>query len=183
VKLKCPHCGHGADLIEFANEEAARQAVYLAADLPKPLGRIIMRYTGLFRPASRSLSWNRILKLLKQLKADIDAGRIERHGRIWSAPEPAWHNAINVVLEQAEQTKLKLPLKNHGYLYEIISANQNSVETHAEQKIEEQRRHKQPNTTSSRPKHVIDPLAKEVGSKTLEILKSNRNLRIKGIKK
>lgn len=139
MRLRCPNCGHAAGLFDFANEESARQAVYLAADLPKSLGKPVMRYIGLFRPAERHLRWDRILKLLQQLKTDIDAGRIERHSRIWPAPEANWSMALNTVLEKADNGTLKLPLKNHGYLYEIISSEQNSIETREEQKIEEKR--------------------------------------------
>lgn len=143
MKCRCPQCGHAAELIHFTNEESARQAVYLVAALPKSLGQLTLRYIGLFRPTQRSLSWDRMLKLLRPLAADIDAGRIERHGRIWSAPERLWHKALTATLDQAEINKVKLPLKNHNYLYEIICSEQNSIEAQAEQKIEEQRQQAQ----------------------------------------
>ena len=152
MKLRCPHCGHAASITDFANEDAARKAVYLAADLPKSLGKPVMAYIGLFRPASRSLSWERVLKLLQALKTDIDAGRIERHSRIWAAPEGLWHQALSTTLEQAEQGKLKLPLKNHGYLYEIISSQQSSIEAREEQKLEEKRQTAQHRAKKPAPK-------------------------------
>ena len=142
MKLKCPHCGHGASIIDFANEESARQAIYLAADLPKTMGRLMLQYIGLFRPSTRSLSWDRTLKLMQQLKADIDRGKIERHSRIWPAPEAQWCNAFTIMLNKAQAGTLTLPLKNHGYLYEIIASAQNTAEATIENKKEQQRQQK-----------------------------------------
>lgn len=183
MKLRCPSCGHAAGMIEFSNEESARQAVYLASDLPKPLGRLVMRYVGLFRPAARSLSWDRTLKLMQQIKVDIDAGRIERHGRIWPAPEGLWHKAITSVLEKAETQTLTLPLKNHGYLYEIISAEQNAIEAHHEQKKETQRQQK---TQVNNPQKAAPQLSVEdhqVGnhemSEIFAIVNKKRNTKTK----
>lgn len=157
MKLRCPHCGHAASLLNFASEQAARQTVLLVADLPKPLGKPVLQYIGLFRPAQRSLSWDRTLKLLNQLKTDIDRGKIERHSRIWPAPEPAWHNAINAMLLKADTNTLKLPLKNHGYLYEIISSQQSSVEAKDEQRLENNRM-----AQRTRPKAPTLPILTDV---------------------
>lgn len=168
MKLRCPHCGHTAGIIEFANEEAARQAVYLAADLPKPLGKLVMRYIGLFRPAERHLRWDRVLKLMQELKTDIDAARIERHSRIWPAPEAAWADALTAMLEKADNGTLTLPLKSHGYLYEIISSAQNSIETREEQKQEEKRQqaqHRAPKK-AEQPRTTDDLNAGEVALKS-----------------
>ena len=151
VKLRCPHCGHAADLRDFANEQAARQVVLIMADLPKSLGRLSLHYIGLFKPAQRSLSWERTLKLLQQLQADINQGRIERHGRIWAAPESLWHQAFTIMLDKASANGLTLPLKNHAYLYEIISSSQSSQEAKAEQEIEQKRQqaqHRSPKKTT-----------------------------------
>lgn len=154
MKCRCPQCGHAAELIHFANEEAARQAVYLVAGLPKSLGQLSLRYIGLFKPTERSLSWERTLNLLKPLKADIDAAQITRHGRIWAAPEGLWHKALTSTISQAETGKVKLPLKNHNYLYEIISSEQNSVEAKAEQAIEEKRQQAQHRKSAPEPTKV-----------------------------
>ncbi|MGE4501958.1 MAG: hypothetical protein AB7D03_03710 [Thiomicrospira sp.] len=157
MKLRCPNCGHGAGLLDFANEEAARQTVLLVADLPKSLGRLSLRYIGLFKPTQNSLSWERSLKLLQSLKHDIDRAQIDRHGRIWPAPESHWVQAFNLVIEKAEAKTLKLPLKNHAYLYEIISSQQNAAEAHAEQAIEKKRQ-----AVRERPAKKAQPVADDV---------------------
>ena len=183
MKLRCPNCGHAASILDFANEEAARQCVYLAADLPKPLGKLLMRYIGLFRPATRSLSWERTLKLMQQLKSDIDQGRIQYNGRIWPAPDGLWHKALNTMIDQADQQKLQLPLKNHNYLYTIISSEQNSAEARAEQKIEEKRQQAKHRETPKQPAVEAHPqITKEVGSQTLAAIRSNPKFKKRGDK-
>ena len=184
MKLRCPSCGHAASILDFANEEAARQCVYLAADLPKPLGKLLMRYIGLFRPATRSLSWERTLKLMQQLKSDIDQGRIQYNGRIWPAPDGLWHKALNTMIKQADQQKLQLPLKNHNYLYTIISSEQNGVETRDEQKIEEKRQqaqHRKTVTNAEQPTEQSEQ-TKEIGGAVLAALRSNPKFKKRGDK-
>lgn len=178
MKLRCPRCGHSASLQDFANEEAARKAVLLAADLPKSIGYLTLRYVGLFRPSTRSLSWERTLKLMQQLKVDIDRARIERHGRIWHAPEALWHEGFTVMLARAESDDLRLPLKNHAYLYEIISAKQNSAEAREEQKLEEKRQQaqhrKQPVPTVKPKKDDANIQAAEM---TMQSIRNNPKFR------
>ena len=166
MKLRCPACGHSADLLDFANEQAARQVVLMVADLPKSLGRLTLRYLGLFKPTQKSLSWERTLKLLQPIKADIEAARIERHGRIWAAPEAYWLHAFTTVIEKAETQTLKLPLKNHGYLYEVISSQQNAAEAHAEQKIEKKRQASRPRLPH-RETPKVDDTAKQIGDQAM----------------
>jgi len=176
MKLRCPNCGHAAAMIDFSNEESARQAVYLASNLPKPLGRLIMRYIGLFRPATRSLTWDRTLKIMHQLKTDIDAGRIERHNRIWQAPENLWHKAFTTILEKSDSQTLKLPLKNHGYLYEIISSEQNSLEAHEEQKNENKRQSLR-NRPVAKKVDVATEQSKQLGTSTLQAIFKNKKFK------
>ena len=45
-----------------------------------------------------------------------------RDSHSYPAPKAAWIWAINTMLERRDQGKLQLPLKNHGYLYEVISS-------------------------------------------------------------
>ncbi|WP_321276942.1 hypothetical protein [Thiomicrorhabdus indica] len=170
MKLRCPHCGHSAELLDFANEQAARQVVMITADLPKPIGRPILQYIGLFKPSSRSLSWERTLKLMQQLKHDLDRGQITRHGRDWAAPLDYWTQALTTVLDKANEGKLTLPLKNHGYLYEIISSQQSSVEAREEQKLEEKRQqaqHRAPKAQTEQPDYQSDG-ARQAGAMALD---------------
>ena len=52
---------------------------------------------------------------------DMQAQRIERNGQVHDAPPAAWIWAMQQTLAARDSGKLKTPLKNHGYLYEIIA--------------------------------------------------------------
>lgn len=116
----------------------AREAVRAAFLLPAPLGDRLVRYLGLFRPKSRALSWDRVARLLSELLEPINAGRVERNGRAWVAPLSVWELALDEIL--AKRDKLQLPLKSHGYLFEIVAGFASKAEGAAEKhEIERER--------------------------------------------
>ena len=119
MQLTCPCCAATNSLEAYLNEVHARNAVAAAFNMPN-LGDRILRYLGLFRPRKRALAWNRAVRLIEELLADISAAEIERDGRKWPAPLDAWRNAFDDLLDRRD--KLDLPLSGHGYLYEIIAA-------------------------------------------------------------
>ena len=138
MRLTCPCCGATNSLETLLNDAAARHAVARALSLPAGLGPGLLRYLGMFRPPQRSLTWDRVAKLLDELIVMIDAGQIQRHGRAWPAPIAAWKAALD---EIAGRRSLDLPLKSHGYLLEIIAGISNKAEAVAEAE-EEKRRHR-----------------------------------------
>ena len=137
MRLTCPCCGATLSLEALLNDVAARQAVATALSLPANLGPRLLRYLGLFRPAQRSLTWDRAAALLAELQTMITAGHIQRNGRRWPAPPAVWQAALDAILER---NNLTLPLKSHGYLLEIIAGMVNRAEAQQEDQIEEQRR-------------------------------------------
>lgn len=141
MRLTCPCCGATLSLEALLNDVAARQAVATALALPANLGPRLLRYLGLFRPPQRSLTWERAAALLSELQALIDAGQIRRNGRSWSASPTVWAAALDALLERQN---LSLPLKSHGYLFEIIVGMADRVEAEQERKIEAQRRTARP---------------------------------------
>jgi len=137
VNLICPGCAGRYSIDAYLADDAARRCIKLAAELPAPLADLALRYLTLFRPAQRALLWPRAYTLLSELVTAIQAGQIERHGRTWSAPVSAWHDALEDML--GKRDSLNLPLKGHGYLYEIIAGRANQVEAATEQKTERRR--------------------------------------------
>lgn len=118
MQLTCPACATRYPIEAALTDEAARQAVATALQLPAPLGDHLLRYLGLFRPAKRALAWDRAGRLLSELLEMIHAGRIERKGRSWAAPESAWLAALEQML--ARRDRLDLPLSGHNYLLTIV---------------------------------------------------------------
>ena len=117
MRLTCPCCGAQHSLEALLTDAAARQAVVAALALPG-LGDRLARYLGLFRPAGRGLTWDRVARLLEELNAAMATGQIERHGQVWPAPLDYWQLALDQILDS--RPSLTLPLKSHGYLYEIL---------------------------------------------------------------
>lgn len=143
MRLRCPNCDARFSLDALLGAEAesaaARVALMRAFALSGEIGRALVRYLGLFRPDKNELSMKRVAALLDQLLPDIEAGRIERAGRTWPAPHAAWIAAIEQMC--AKREALRLPLKGHGYLYEIIAGAANRGEAAAEREVEQMRRY------------------------------------------
>lgn len=134
MKLSCPACGSLSSLDALLGNEGAREAVMAALAMPAPIGKIMVQYLGLFRPAQRQLSFDRVATLINELLPLIAAARIERNGRSHSAPLEYWQMAMGEML--AKRDTLTLPLKGHGYLLAIIEGYslkaEAKTETHTE---------------------------------------------------
>jgi len=122
MKTRCPSCGAVLSLDALVAHDGAREALMTAFKLSGPLGAALVRYLALFRPATRELSMERVGKLLGEIVADIQAGRISRNGQVFEAPQAAWIWAIEQALIAREHGRLSTPLKGHGWLYEVISS-------------------------------------------------------------
>lgn len=128
MKLTCPACNAAFTLDAAIQGESAREAVLVALVLPAQLSKPLVRYLGCFAPSKRQLSWDRVASILGELRIPIEAAQIERGGRMWAAPLPYWQMALDIVLQARDAGKLTLPLKSHGYLYEVISGLSNKAE-------------------------------------------------------
>ena len=121
MKIKCPNCGALASLDALIDNDAAAQALTLALSMT-PLGRLLVKYLGLFRPQSNQLTWARVVKILGELMPMIQSERVERNGQLYEAPQTTWCSAIETVLNMRDLGKLDLPMAGHGYLFEIIAS-------------------------------------------------------------
>lgn len=149
MKLSCPSCGFVSDVEGFLSDAQWREALACAFKLPAPLGDRLVRYIRLFSPPKRGLSPDRAAKLLRELLQPIAEAAVERQGRKWSAPLDYWGMALDDMLERRD--KLTLPLKSHGYLFEIVAGYSNKAEGKAEAKTEQTRQYaySRPSTTST----------------------------------
>ena len=157
--MTCPACGAVASLDVLIGHEGARDAVAVSLSLYGPLGKLLVQYLGLFRPASRNLSMDRVAGLLSELKPMIQDGKITRNGRIWPAPQDYWKNAIEEML--AKRDTLRLPLKNHGYLFAVIEGYGLKAETRQEGQHEDRKAGRTPTATPAAFKTNTDVLGKE----------------------
>lgn len=172
MRLRCPNCDARFSIDALlgveAESAAARVALMRAFALSGDIGRALVRYLGLFRPDKNELSMKRVAALLDQILPDIEAGRIERAGRVWPAPHAAWIAAIEQMC--AKRDTLRLPLKGHGYLHEIIAGAANRGEAAAERQVEEARRYSPTRGTAAEP--AADTPARTSPSKVRDYLRN-----------
>lgn len=122
MRTRCPSCGATLSLDALLAHEGAREALMAAFKLSTPLGAALVRYLALFRPESRELTMDRVAKLLGELLPDLQAQRITRNGQVFDAPADAWVWAVEQAQAARDAGRLVLPLKSHGWLYEVISS-------------------------------------------------------------
>lgn len=123
---RCPNCGAANSLDSLVSDAEAAEVLKMLLELDADIGKAAIRYIGLFRPAKSQLSWARTAKLLNELLPMIKAQEAARDGVCFPAPTEAWIHGFNETVNARDQGRLKLPLKSHGYLLEIVSQWQGS---------------------------------------------------------
>lgn len=140
--LCCARCGAYGSIELFTDDVYARRAIAVASALPAEVGPLAVRYLSLFAPAKSLASWRRALKVLEELQTAIRLASIRRHGRDWPLTTAMWVEGLEQML--GKRADLRLPLKGHGYLFEILSAladkSEGAAERAAEQAIRGQAR-------------------------------------------
>ena len=126
MNIKCPNCGAVHSLDSLINDADASAVLRAVLEMDAEMGKAAIRYVGLFRPAKSQLSWARTAKLLNELMTMIKAQEVVRDGVSSPAPAEAWLHGFNETVNARDQGRLKLPLKSHGYLLEIVSQWQGS---------------------------------------------------------
>lgn len=126
MNIKCPNCGAVHSLDSLINDAEASSVLRTVLEMDAEMGKAAIRYVGLFRPAKSQLSWARTAKLLNELMPMIKAQSVVRDGVSSPAPAEAWIHGFNETVNARDQGRLKLPLKSHGYLLEIVSQWQGS---------------------------------------------------------
>lgn len=126
MNIKCPNCGAVHSLDSLINDADASSVLRAVLEMDAEMGKAAIRYIGLFRPAKSQLSWARTAKLLNELLPMIKAQEAARDGVCFPAPTEAWIHGLNETVNARDQGRLKLPLKSHGYLLEIVSQWQGS---------------------------------------------------------
>ena len=124
MNIKCPNCGAVHSLDSLINDADASAVLRAVLEMDVEMGKAAIRYVGLFRPAKSQLSWARTAKLLNELMPMMKAQTVERDGVSHPAPPEAWIHGFNETVNARDTGRLKLPLKSHGYLLEIVSQYQ-----------------------------------------------------------
>ncbi len=163
MRLTCPACAATGSIEFFLMDASARSAVMAAFKLPAPLAKQVIAYIGLFRPLKRGLTWDRIEKLLNELMEPINSAQLTRNGLTVPAPVDYWKEALDQML--MKRSKLTLPLKSHGYLFEIIFNMANKAAGAREIKQEQSTAYRHSRDSSASPRPVSEVVAKATQTK------------------
>lgn len=167
--LRCIACGAEMSLDALLAHEELRVASYELLSLCLPLGALLLRYVGLFRPAKNKMSASRMAQLLNNLLPLIRKQTIEHNGRDWHVPEEVWRAGIDEMVKKADAGKLTLPLTSNGYLFTILADLASKIEAEQEKQTEQQRRHPARNTikTGAQPAVLaLDPELQKIKNHT-----------------
>ena len=138
MRITCPACGAEYTFDVLIAHDGAREALIEAMGLNLSLGKRLLQYLSLFRPPKRQLTMDRVASILKEISPAIKAARITRNGRDWVIPQESWAWALEEIV--AKKDKLTLPLKSHGYLFEMLIAAADKLEGKTESASEDRRR-------------------------------------------
>ncbi|WP_290890604.1 hypothetical protein [Arenimonas sp.] len=138
--MSCPACGAELTLDAMLSHDAARRAVAAAMVVSPALADRLMKYLGLFRPAKRQLTMDRVATLLEELLPMLQSQTVSRAGREYSTIPDTWKQALDQMLRARDANKLTLPLKSHGYLLEIVIGLCEAFERLEEERREQSRR-------------------------------------------
>lgn len=129
--ITCPACLAEYGLDVALGQDDARGVVRELARCPGDAAtrRALLRYCALHAPASQRLRWSRAESILGEINGWMEAGRIERGGRVWAAPASAWREAIETI---EAMPSLRRPLKGHGLLLEVLAGMTDRAEARQE---------------------------------------------------
>ncbi|MGH8421561.1 MAG: hypothetical protein ACRER3_04270 [Pseudomonas fluorescens] len=137
MKATCPECGaQGHVNAFFVEEDGKRLAVTLAGMQPE-LGKAVLGYLGLFKPAKTSLRLSRAAKIAQEVAGLVEAGHVckdERSGVRRPTSPAAWAAGIEQML--AQRYSLTLPLESHGYLRAVVYGLADKADAAAERQRE-----------------------------------------------
>ena len=141
MNVTCPSCGADMDLDVLLAHEDSRRALAQLVAISLPLGKRVLQYLRLFKPATRAISHSRTVKLIEQLLPDLQRGAITHKGRDWAGlTTETWNLAIDAVLLQRDKGKLVLPLASHDYLYTVLASMVDLAEAASERETERSKR-------------------------------------------
>lgn len=160
MQLTCPCCDAEFPIeAGFADDDGKRLAAVLV-EFDPALGRSVLRYLRLFKPAKTALRSARATRLVRELAELVKGGTVcrdERGGVRRPASAAVWNAGIEQML--ASRATLTLPLDSHNYLRAVVFGLADQADAQVEHAREQVR--KAPRRTSDGPSPVRpgeDPL-------------------------
>lgn len=130
--VACPCCNVQIPLEVWLAHTATREAFLTLAELHPGLRlpKTALRYVGLFAPAKRTLRWERIADLLREVAELVNSGRVAWKHQDLPAPMDYWLTGMESLLAKED---LRRPLSNHNLLKAIVASYSEQAQAGAEQ--------------------------------------------------
>lgn len=138
MKVSCPACGSSFDIDAAVADADARRFAELVAGLDPRVARPLIQYLALFRPEKTGMRWSRMLALAQEVEPMIREARVKRNGLTYAVPLEMWAQALSMLADRP--SGLRLPLKSHGYLLEILANQAEKIAAKAESDAEARKR-------------------------------------------
>lgn len=119
VRVTCPACGCRGDIEAFLSDDDGKLLAAMFAEMEPALGRAVVRYLRVFKPAATQLRLARAVAIVAELVTLIEAGTVcrdERSNQRRPCSPAVWAEAIEQLLGAPPSD---LPLRNHHYLRAI----------------------------------------------------------------
>ena len=142
MDVTCPLCFARFPLAAALTDAAARRALAQALRCTAAPVHLVLGYLDAYRPAKRSLSWRRAERLLGELADAMERGTVRRKGGDWPVTDAHWREGLEVVLSRRDAGQLQTPLRDHAYLWEVLSGLSSRTEASEERRVEDERRHR-----------------------------------------
>lgn len=139
ITVPCPECGSVINILQAIEDKEGRRWVDMIMNLPAPIHTPLYRYLRLFKPAKQALRYSRMCTLTAELVEPIQNARVERNNQLNVAPLELWIEALTELVEDPPKS-LRLPLKSHGYLLEMLASRAEKTAAKVERTREEERR-------------------------------------------
>ena len=85
MRTTCPDCGCRGHINAFLLEEEGKRLAVTVAAMPPELGRAVLAYLGLFKPAKQGLRMGRAVKLAQEVADLVASGTVCRTNAAASA--------------------------------------------------------------------------------------------------
>jgi hypothetical protein len=138
MQVCCPVCDAEFPIEAGFIEGDGKRLAALLAEAEPALGRALVGYLRLFKPAKTALRVTRAAKLAGELLDLVRAGEVSRAGSTRRTAPGLWIAGIEQML--ATRDRLRLPLSGHGYLAEVVFALADRADAAIERQREEDRR-------------------------------------------
>ncbi|WP_345859295.1 hypothetical protein [Shewanella algae] len=109
---RCPICHSELHLDALVADDSARELLAMLAPMDGSLGRVLLAYVALFRPAKSDLSWKRALRLTQETLS-------LSNNRDWL--RAALMDTVQK-LREARRDGVSRPLTNHNYLKKVLTS-------------------------------------------------------------